>query len=182
MVDGMAAPIGGNVLNSVRVQALSDAIVAGDPDGVRSAASAMEDADRAFLSDKKASGPIWAHAAKHLRSVATLDDLLEVVDAPIATAARGDGPASKRPPTAEGSGPPGAAPSRVGPTASETDAATAQSHASPWIVQRDDTLGGIAAATLGDAERWREIHRLNRDVVKDPDRLRWGMMLRLPEP
>jgi len=181
MVDDMAAPIGGNVLNSLRVQALSDAIVADDPDGVRSAARALEDADRAFLSDKKASGPFWAHAAKHLRSVATLDDLLEVVDAPIATGARGAGPRSKGRPSTEGAGPPNAAPTRVEPTARETDAVTLRSDASTWIVQRGDTLGDIAAAALGDPRRWPEIHRLNRDVVKDPDRLRRGMVLRLPE-
>ncbi|MFV0453128.1 MAG: LysM peptidoglycan-binding domain-containing protein [Propioniciclava sp.] len=47
-------------------------------------------------------------------------------------------------------------------------------------VVRGDTLSGIAADHLGEADRWPEIHRLNRDRVADPDVIDVGWILRLP--
>ena len=38
-----------------------------------------------------------------------------------------------------------------------------------YKVKKGDTLSGIAEVKLGDADRWPEIARLNRDVVRDPD-------------
>src|ERR687898_1299475 len=38
-----------------------------------------------------------------------------------------------------------------------------------YKVKRGDTLSGIAKAKLGDANRWPEIHQLNRDVVLNPN-------------
>jgi cell wall-associated NlpC family hydrolase len=49
-----------------------------------------------------------------------------------------------------------------------------------YTVQSGDTLAKIAQATLGDANRWREIFELNRDQISDPSLIRPGQSLRLP--
>ncbi|MFO0919402.1 MAG: LysM peptidoglycan-binding domain-containing protein [Planctomycetaceae bacterium] len=43
-----------------------------------------------------------------------------------------------------------------------------------------DTLSGIAQAHLGRASRWVQILEMNRDVLKDGNSLKIGMVLRLP--
>ncbi|WP_229074594.1 LysM peptidoglycan-binding domain-containing protein [Actinoplanes sp. DH11] len=48
------------------------------------------------------------------------------------------------------------------------------------VVKRGDTLSAIAQAHLGDANRWPEIFRLNRDVLDNPDRIIPGQVLILP--
>lgn len=50
------------------------------------------------------------------------------------------------------------------------------------VVQRGDSLWAIAERTLGDPERWPEIHELNRDQISDPDQIDIGWVLRLPAP
>lgn len=48
-------------------------------------------------------------------------------------------------------------------------------------VQAGDTLTRIAARTLGDGARWRELYAANRGVIgSDPGFLRIGMQLRIP--
>jgi nucleoid-associated protein YgaU len=49
-----------------------------------------------------------------------------------------------------------------------------------YIVQVGDTLSGIAAAQLGDADRWPEIFAANRAVISNPDRIIPGLVLVLP--
>ena len=46
-----------------------------------------------------------------------------------------------------------------------------------YKVKKGDTLSGIAARKLGDAKRWPEIARLNRDIVPDPDEIVPGQVL-----
>ena len=46
-----------------------------------------------------------------------------------------------------------------------------------YKVRRGDTLSGIAQSKLGDAHRWPEIHRLNRDVVPNPNQIAPGQEL-----
>jgi nucleoid-associated protein YgaU len=46
-----------------------------------------------------------------------------------------------------------------------------------YKVKRGDTLSGIAEQQLGDAGRWPEIFRLNRDIISDPDRITPGQVL-----
>jgi nucleoid-associated protein YgaU len=46
-----------------------------------------------------------------------------------------------------------------------------------YKIKRGDTLSGIAARKLGDAGRWPEIARLNRDIVPDPDEIVPGQVL-----
>lgn len=49
------------------------------------------------------------------------------------------------------------------------------------LVQRGDTLSGIAEHRLGDQARWPEIFELNRELVSDPDKIRPNQVLALPE-
>ena len=64
----------------------------------------------------------------------------------------------------------------------EPDAARAAgSSETRVVVQRGDTLWGIAERTLGDPLRWPEIHEANRVLVADPDEIEVGWVLRLPE-
>ena len=46
-----------------------------------------------------------------------------------------------------------------------------------YKVKKGDTLSGIAEKKLGDAGRWPEIARLNRDIVPDPDEIVPGQVL-----
>ncbi len=48
------------------------------------------------------------------------------------------------------------------------------------VVGDGDSLASIAQERLGNRERWREIWDLNKDRVKNPDRLLVGTQLRLP--
>src|SRR4029450_6261791 len=47
-----------------------------------------------------------------------------------------------------------------------------------YLVEAGDTLSGIAARVLGDADRWTELFELNRDVATLDD----GRALATPEP
>jgi nucleoid-associated protein YgaU len=49
-----------------------------------------------------------------------------------------------------------------------------------YIVRTRDTLTGIAKRQLGSASRWREIARLNADVLPNPHKLKTGIRLRIP--
>ena len=46
-----------------------------------------------------------------------------------------------------------------------------------YKVKSGDTLSSIAKAKLGDANRWPEIHRLNRDLVPNPNQIVPGLEL-----
>lgn len=56
----------------------------------------------------------------------------------------------------------------------------------PWppavVVEKGDTLRGIARQFLGDGNRWKEIYALNEPLIKQWGGLRTGMVLRLPAP
>ena len=49
-----------------------------------------------------------------------------------------------------------------------------------YVVKRGDTLSGIAAAELGDADRWPEIFALNKAVLTNPNLIVPGTVLVLP--
>lgn len=49
-----------------------------------------------------------------------------------------------------------------------------------YVVQKGDTLSGIAATALGDSRRAEEIYSLNRDQLASPDSIKPGMTLKLP--
>ena len=50
-----------------------------------------------------------------------------------------------------------------------------------YRVGEGDTLGTIAQDHLGRSSRWPRIVELNRESLKDPDDMKLGMVLRLPE-
>lgn len=50
-----------------------------------------------------------------------------------------------------------------------------------YTVKSGDTLSGIASKMLGRSSRYREIYEANRNVMRNPNDLRPGMVLRIPE-
>ena len=50
----------------------------------------------------------------------------------------------------------------------------------PYIVKEDDNLWRIASDQLGNGNRYREIRKLNANVIKDENDLTVGMLLRMP--
>jgi LysM repeat protein len=48
------------------------------------------------------------------------------------------------------------------------------------VVQPGETLRSIAARFLGDERRWREIHELNKDAIANPDLIKPGLELGIP--
>ncbi len=63
----------------------------------------------------------------------------------------------------------------------EDAAGAGSSPAAPGVrVRVGDTLSSVAARVLGDADRWRELYRANRDQLSDPDELPAGLVLRVP--
>jgi len=53
--------------------------------------------------------------------------------------------------------------------------------ANQYIVREGDTLWRIAAEQLGNGSRYKEISKLNADVLKDENDLTLGMRLSLPD-
>jgi len=52
---------------------------------------------------------------------------------------------------------------------------------SEYTVKRGESLSSIALKTLGDSERYMEIYQANRDILKNPDALHKGMVLKIPQ-
>ena len=49
-----------------------------------------------------------------------------------------------------------------------------------YTIQKGDTLSGIAKSLFGDPMRYNEIFNLNRDVLTNPDLIKVGQKLKLP--
>lgn len=49
-----------------------------------------------------------------------------------------------------------------------------------YTVKKGDTLSHIAQRYLGDGNRYPEIFDANRDILKDPDMIKPGQVLRIP--
>jgi nucleoid-associated protein YgaU len=49
-----------------------------------------------------------------------------------------------------------------------------------YVVQRGDTLSEIAQDQLGSADRWHDLHDLNKALVSNPDKISPGQILALP--
>lgn len=56
-----------------------------------------------------------------------------------------------------------------------------QPEASFYTVQRGDTLSKIAQAKLGNAGKYAIIFEANEPMLKDPDRIHPGQVLRIPK-
>lgn len=81
MVDGLSAPVGGNLVNSIRIEELATAIDVRDMERVRKAASELDKIDRVFLGDRTSSAPFWDQAHQML-SGADYAELEGLIDAP----------------------------------------------------------------------------------------------------
>ena len=51
-----------------------------------------------------------------------------------------------------------------------------------YTVKSGDTLSQIAKDHLGDAKAYMRIYELNRDQLSDPDKIKPGQILKLPQP
>ncbi len=49
-----------------------------------------------------------------------------------------------------------------------------------YVVQKGDTLSKIAREFYGDPMLYPKIFEANRDILKDPDRIKPGQKLRIP--
>lgn len=49
-----------------------------------------------------------------------------------------------------------------------------------YVVQKGDTLSKISQKMLGSAGRWNVLYEKNRDIIKNPDILQVGQILRIP--
>lgn len=50
-----------------------------------------------------------------------------------------------------------------------------------YVVQPGDTLGGIALKYYGDANKYMKIFEANRDILDNPDLIKPGQELKIPE-
>ncbi len=63
------------------------------------------------------------------------------------------------------------------PTSAPAPSAAAQT----YTVQSGDTLSGIAKRFLGNANAYMDIFNLNRDQLSDPDKIKPGQVLKMPQ-
>lgn len=65
---------------------------------------------------------------------------------------------------------------------SEKEAPASEKEAKSYTIKGGDTLSDIAQEQLGDANRWKEIYEMNKDVIgDDPDMIHPGKKLKLPD-
>jgi nucleoid-associated protein YgaU len=71
----------------------------------------------------------------------------------------------------------------TGPAAAAPAAAPAakSAPASTYTVKSGDTLGKIAKEHLGDASAYMDIFNANRDLLEDPDKIKPGQVLKIPQ-
>jgi nucleoid-associated protein YgaU len=50
-----------------------------------------------------------------------------------------------------------------------------------YVVVSGDSLSRIAKREYGDANEWRRIYEANRNIIKNPDLIYPGQVLRIPE-
>ncbi|MFZ5800768.1 MAG: LysM peptidoglycan-binding domain-containing protein [Candidatus Omnitrophota bacterium] len=50
-----------------------------------------------------------------------------------------------------------------------------------YKVQKDDTLQKISKHFFGTTKKWHKIYQLNKDKIKNPDRIKPGMVLDIPK-
>lgn len=88
-------------------------------------------------------------------------------------------PAAAAPPPAAAAVVTGGTPAAsAAPTAPAPPAAT---EAKVHVVEKGDTLGAIAKKYYGKASAYPKIFEANRDVLDDPDRIKPGQRLRIPD-
>jgi nucleoid-associated protein YgaU len=65
--------------------------------------------------------------------------------------------------------------------AASAGAGTAAAATTTYTVQAGDTLSAIAKKFLGNANDYMEIFNLNRDQLSDPDKIKPGQVLKIPQ-
>lgn len=50
-----------------------------------------------------------------------------------------------------------------------------------YTVAAGDSLSKIAKKLYGDGNKWQRIFEANRDIIKDPDRIKPGQVLKIPD-
>ena len=49
-----------------------------------------------------------------------------------------------------------------------------------YVIEKGDTLWGIAAKTMGNGAKYTEIFEANKEVIQDPDKIFPGQKIRIP--
>jgi nucleoid-associated protein YgaU len=49
-----------------------------------------------------------------------------------------------------------------------------------YTIKKGDTLSAIAKREYGNAQEWHAIFEANRDIIKDPDKIFPGQIIKLP--
>ena len=49
-----------------------------------------------------------------------------------------------------------------------------------YTVAKGDSLSKIAKALMGDAQKWRALYEANKDIIKNPDLIYPGQVLKIP--
>ncbi len=49
-----------------------------------------------------------------------------------------------------------------------------------YVIEKGDTLWGIAAKTMGNGSKYTEIFEANKEVIQDPDKIFPGQKIRIP--
>ncbi len=62
---------------------------------------------------------------------------------------------------------------------SENDKAEVEEATEIYVVKKGDTLQKIARKKYGDSGKWKEIYRLNRDIIKNPNSIDIGQELKI---
>ena len=50
-----------------------------------------------------------------------------------------------------------------------------------YTVVKGDSLSKIAKQLYGDAKKWPQIHEANKDIIKNPDLIHPGQVLKIPD-
>ncbi|MED5374586.1 MAG: LysM peptidoglycan-binding domain-containing protein [Myxococcota bacterium] len=168
-IDGLTQPTGGNLINSVRIQNLSERIQRGS---LEPELSQLDAHDRRFLADQTASAEFWSHASGRLSRSEQATLQAAVFGTATPAAATSTAAAAPQMSTAE---------LEAATRASAGGGATPQQSGVQISVGAGDTLGSLAARHLGSSSRWQELYAANTDIIgSDPNRLQVGMRLRLP--
>ncbi len=50
-----------------------------------------------------------------------------------------------------------------------------------YTIAKGDSLSKIAKAFYGDAKLWKKIHEANKDIIKNPDLIFPGQVIKIPD-
>lgn len=62
-----------------------------------------------------------------------------------------------------------------------TEKTEAREELRDYKVQKDETLQKISMKLFGTTKKWKKIYNLNKEVLKSPDKLRPGMVIKVPK-